>query len=365
MSLTIILNNLSQNKLVTQSDLNRLRNTGASRPFLATLIDIYESKAKLYLQACHSGVKKALQEQGVQSNQIDPLTIEKMMECAYNAFLESHKFSSLPSLRLLLMSKEPELLPSLGLKTLSPSNDLIQEVAKKVFIAYTARYRLFHSVDTTALQTLCQEAEREDPLLFPTYLFDALRLESQLASTIQTSLQGEDAAQIPVRQAQKVQSDPESFTACLKGIIFYVGTLIGNSSVSSTLHDRYFYHLNNRQGNVDFAGRIAAAYVSEMQDAQNQREVMQANATGLASATSRVCLPALKLLGMPVEVDLSALNQRLQNIREAIQRNESARSSLESQFNQAKNEANQKITQWRNGIPDRPVTFGMSFGMPF
>lgn len=362
--MNIILNNLTQNRLLTSQEEALLRNTNGSRSFLTALIGIYEDKTKLYLRACQFGVKKTLQSEGVSSDILDRITVEKTMDCAYQTFLELYKFSPIPSLKILLERRNLEILTFLGLNTVTELGESMQNIAERVFVGYTARHRLFHTVDFNSLQLLCQEVQEENPTLFPSYLLDAWQLESQLSQEIKTQLVGQTALQSSVLLAQQFQFSKEAIKGCLKGIIIYLG-ILANPVISPSLRAQYFGHLNSREEHLAFTEATIEGYMEEMEKDNVQLEVMQAHTVALGSAVYRVCLPALKLLGMPVEIDLTAWDTKIQEIQNALNQNQINKTAIEGKFQAAKNEANQKIDQWRANVPDRPVTFGFQLGFRF
>lgn len=353
MSANIILTNLTQKQLLTQEELTTLTNSPA---FFSDLVKIFEEKTALYLTACQWGVGKTLQ---VPSNQLSAKTLEKTVECALSVFMDSDRYSVLGSLRLILEVSDPDLPLSVGLKALSNSGDNLEEVVKKVFVSYVARYRLFRSVDPTALGTLCSEAERQNPHLFPTYLFNALQIESELARTLQG-----DRTQISQQLPLQMQANVRPVFECTRAVVYYLGTLAG-ATVSNQLRDRYFDYTSNPQKLSNFSADIAQGYLIEMIQPQKVLSMLQASAQILSSEANKVCLPTLRLLGISVELDLQSLSGRVQEIQRAIEENNRNKDKIRNEFERAKNESFRQIDQWRSNLPERPVTFGIQVGMPF
>lgn len=350
MAIQTLIGNLTQQRLLTNTETSTLRGANGSAPFLRELIRIFEEKAALFLNTCHPSVQAMLRRQGAPHSDAD--TDEKIMECAYNVFFESDKFSTLPSLRLLLKSIEPALLPSLGLS----STPAIRDIARRVFTGYVARYRIFRCVDEATFRTLCVETETHDPVLFPTYLFDVFQLEKNLSNDVKSRWSAPGANLL----AQQARSNVASIAGCVRGIAFYLGEFINSLNLPKPA--RQFGHLQDRNTQIDFAGGIAVGYVNEMQVETRQLEVLQSNSAGLNSEITRFCLPLLTLIGIPVEVDMSTLNSNLNTINAELQAHRQATAGIDARYDAARDATHQAVDAWRSRVPVREVTFGVKIG---
>lgn len=354
-----IVDGLRSQGFISEQDATRLRACPNSRAFLQTAISLYEGKANLYLEACAWDVKRELQ---AQPNQQAQQTLEKTIEAAHDAFFEMQKVAFLPSLRAVLVRSSPDLLVSLGLKAVNEANDNLVDVARRVFVAYTARHRLFQAVDKQALLTLCQETDTGEEAPFPVHLYSAFQVENELSQQVRGT---QNAASIEERarfMAAQVQGNIEPIIRAVQGVLFYLGTVLKGANISETLKDRYFRHLNTPELRMQFINLVAPAYVQELCQEARQLELARDASRALLDKIHQVCLPALTLLDMQVTVDTSRWSSEVNRLNQALQANQNATGDIARQAEEARRQAREQIDRWRANVPQREITFGLQYG---
>lgn len=359
-----ILNDLQQAKAITTAETQRLSQAVDKKAFLGALVKIFEDKALLYLSACKGVVKNELKGK-VSNDKIDAIVLEKTIECAFSVIMKTDKFCTLPSLMFLTKEIAPDIQASLGLRPLATNDDNLHGIAEKVFVGYFSRYRLIRMVNMNALATLCKEAETDSSLVFPPYLVNAMQIESQLAQEIKTLFASNNGVQERAFLANLVSTQKQVIHHCLGGTVYFLGKLIGAALTSETLRKRHFEYLSNPQTHTQFIKSVTDAYIEEMGKLSVQQKEESSYLNTLSSTISGRCLPALALMGISVSLDRNSLNAEVEKLekakKEVNEKQEESAKTVES----LKKEAMEKIDKWRSSIPDRPVTWGMSVGIPF
>lgn len=366
MSIPQILATLSQSRALTDVDLGRLRRIQDGPTFLRQLISVYEHKAELYFECCEWDVKKQLSTDGVNQQSLEASTVGKTIEVAYSAFLQLEKVRLLPSLRATLAKVSPDLLSSLALIAGQGENNAeLAVVAKRVFVTYAARYRLFQAVGSEALSALCQEAGNRVSAPFPLYLFHAMQQEKELADQIKAH----PAHRVPEEMARllavQVQNQTQKIYECIHALLYYIGTVVDSAALSSRLRERHFHHLANPTGTAQFIDLIARGYLGEICQEQKQLEIIRDTGEVLCTKVAQVSLPALSLLDVQVEVDVSRWQSETERLRGALHETARRGAEYERELQAARERANQEIDRWRRNVPERPITFYASYGMHF
>lgn len=371
-SIAVILSDLTRYKLITPVEETSLKTISDAQEFLTSVIGIYQKKVKIYLKAPHSQVQQTLPNQEGSTMELDARTIEKIIHCTYSAFIEYDKFSVIGSLKLLLESEAPDLLISLGLGIISQSGQQVLETVKKVFVEYVARYRLWNAVNQEALTQLCETVEPRAPLLFPIYLISAFKIENMISNQAKTHLK--NGGNLPLFFAGYIQANSGVVRDCLRGTIFYLGTIVDTVTLVQSVRDQHFAHLKNRQTQIDFADAIADGYLDKMQTHSQQLDIDAAKSRMLTLAATRICIPALRLIDLPVTLNLEQLQkdidalkkdltQHALDVQAAEKLREKNQETLNQNFKTAQQQSYQRIDEWRAGIPKRPITFGVTVGM--
>jgi hypothetical protein len=364
MSTLAILQDLVTKQLATEADLGRLRSAGDHHIFLTKLVEIFESKATLFLRMCEYDVKKTLQATGVNGAQLNALTLQKTVESAFSVFFEKDKYSALPTLRLVLSHANPDLLPSLGLNVIGQQTDELSDIVRPVFVGYAARHQLFRSVNAQALEALCNETAASAPRLFPPYLFNAFQLENFLSREMMMRMRGQPPDQTFQLLSDLIQANSVPTYECALGVTLYLGA-VASPHIPSALRPRYFSYLNTPQTQLDFAAAVAQGYVDEMIQPPIGMRILRLHREILNSPQNAICLPAMSLLGLTIEIDLDAINQQKKAVEQAIQTHQSNVAAIPGKIEAARKANYDQIDQWRAGIPDRPVNFGIIIGFPF
>lgn len=362
MHVTTIFNNLTEASLISNADKRHLIQISDPRSFLHAVITVYENKTRLYLQACDWDVKRVLQEKGVARESLNSAATQKSMSAAYDAFLEIDKVSFLGSLRRVLVKNSPDLLSSLGLKSHTKTGGNLLEIAKQVFIAYTARRCLFQAVDRIALHALCQKTDTDESAPFPLHLFNAFQLEKSLSAEIK-KIPGQTPPEARAKLLTELfQSRAERVYEGVRGLLFFLGTVIHAVSPSSELRDRYFRYLRSPQERVEFINRVSQGYIGVICQEQQQLELLRDNSTALCSKIHHVCLPSLTLLDVKVTRDISQWKREVARLNEALVANQDAEEEIKQKMNEEKEKAFQQIDKWRASVPQRPITFYANIG---
>lgn len=346
MSINALLNSLTQNQLITTAEAGQLRGIASSGPFLRSVTQIYENKAKTYLEACLPTVQRAVTNKGT--------AVEKIMQTAWRCFLEIGKLAVLPLVKDVLETSSPDLAASLGLTIATPAGDSIKAEAERVFICYAARYRLFHTVDQEALSAVCQEAQKDGVSDFPFYLYSAMQVEDILSRTLKSCLKDIEEQKHPQLLNTFVLANEMSIRESTQNTLFYLGTVLKSCALSQELQDRYFLHLQTDKKQFDFARLISEGFMHALKGDGTLFDRLKRNASCLTSEkVHQICLPALSLMEIKISVDKDAWNKSVEAIKDARSKIKNDGEDYERRIEEAKRKAQADINAWRASIPDR------------
>lgn len=362
MTIQAILKGLQQSNTITTADAKRLSKASDKKAFLGVLVKIFEDQARLYLKACKGLVKNELKGK-VAKKKRAAIVLEKTIESALSIFLRNDNFCTFPSLMLLTKEKWPDIQASLGLKTLPKKKKNLIEIVERVFVGYVSRYSLIRMVDIKALQALCKE-ETVDSLVFPPYLLNALHIEVRLAQEIKSVLQSNRKMPLSIFLANVVASQKVFIHECLGGTLFFLGKLIDTKLESDTLRNKHFQYLSNPQNHVQFVQAVVEGYIEEMQKPINQQKEEALYLNICSSNVSSLCLPALKLIGISVELDKKFIKAQIKMLKKGKKMVSETEQEMAKTIENAKKEANEKIDKWRKEVPEKPIKWGLDVKCP-
>lgn len=335
MTLDAIRTSLVEQNALTTRDQERLHSIQENGPFLEAIVGIFEEKARLYLDL---GGDQAIQN-------------------AYRVFYKQDKLSVLPSLRAVLARSSPAILPSLGLSKVGENADNLAAIERRVFIAFTARYRLLQMVNKEALKTLSESVGNQ---IFPMYLFDSLKREHDLSCEIRRLCHQATPDALAQRLAQTFISKLPELYIITQGIVNYCSITAFGVEMQDAYKARYFHHMSNPQARAEFADIVSRCYLAEMSNAQRHLEQMQENAESIQQ--QQRFLPALCLLDMQIGVDTTEIENQSRAINEALAANRRRGAEYEAELQNAQRDAHARIAAWRAAIPERPITYGVQIG---
>ncbi len=338
MTVQTIFRALTDQHVLTTQDRARLAPLAIEAPFLEALVAIFEHKARTYLT----------------------IGGEDAIKNAYMAFYETDKISILPTLKKTLARTSPDIESSLGLSKSGQNGDNLKEIQKKVFVSYTARYRLVKLVNEQALEALCRQANSP---VFPMYLYDSLAREHALSISLRREGQNDTPQAQSERIARKFSENMPQFFVATVGIIHFVAVTAFRENQSAEFRARYFNHMVSPERLGQFTDLVGRGYLAEMCVSNRQLTNMQENKTALEQAQK--FLPTLSIIEMPMAVDRTAIQNELNQIDAAVRENVAQGQQHQAELQAAQNQANQKIDEWRKSIPERPVTYGVSIGFKF
>lgn len=281
---------------------------------------------------------------------IEALALQEIITSAYSAFLELNKVSLIPSLILLLKKISPDLNAALGFSILPKPGCQLKEESKKIFIDYVSRYQLTNTLNPDDLNNLIQEIEKEhgSSTIFPSYLFDAFRLEKHIYEYMKLEMKKEDSEKFLKHFSIQIKSNTEFSRWCyesLRGSIYYLCTIIDYSKIEKTSRDTYFQHLENPKKKKEFAKAIAKGYIDEMSIEQNQLDVYSENAKVLSSDISSICLPALALLGIKIEVNFDDIRKNIEFFDRELQKIVAMKDEIDKRYQVARLEGHRRIDE--------------------
>ena len=335
MTIDAIRTSLVEQNALTNRDRERLNSIQENRPFLEAVIGIFEEKARRYLDI---GGEQAIQN-------------------AYRVFYKQDKLSILPSLRAVLVRRSPAILQSLGLSKVGENADDLTAIEKRVFIAFTARYRLVQMVDNQAMLTLSESAGDQ---VFPMYLFDSLRRERSLSREIRRVCHGATPEVLAQQLAQTFANQLPELYVITQGIVNYCSITAFGVEMQEAYRPRYFNHMSTPQARTEFTDIVSRCYLAEMSHAQRHLEQMQENAQSIQQ--QQKFLPALCLLDLQIGVDLTEIENQSRAIEEALAAQRRRGAEYEVELQNAQRDAHARINAWRAAIPERPVTYGVKIG---
>lgn len=354
-----ILTELRTKQLITDAENQTLSAAKNGKAFLTSVVNIFENKARLYLSASQYGVKSALQDKS------DAAVLEKTMECAFSVFMTSDTYAVVPSLFFLMKRKAPNLLTSLGLVPKSASGDQLKEITEAVFVGYAARYRLFRMVDGEALRTLCTEVETEDSLIFPPYLMNSMVIEANIAYRLREGLQDKEETQRPLYLAELARSGPQTIHLSLAGTIFYLGKLIANLNVSTTLKNKYFQHLNSPEKHGEFIQGVIGGYLNEMRQDKMQIKIDGDRNAEASTTAYKTCCYVFPILGIQTTIDMAAINAPVKTLEKALEKAKSDAAAFNTQLDAAKAKAVADIDTARRNMPKKEYVVGFVLNAPY
>lgn len=286
------------------------------------------------------------------NNKVEMTTIEaeeSIIAATYSMFTALNKFSFIQSLRMLLSEDSSDVLISLGLSG---------KGAMAVFIHFVARYRIFYETNTEDLRELCEFMDARNIMIYPSSLFNVFVIEKHLSERVNQRISRESIHQI---MAHLMQHEVPVISQGLSSLVLYLTDAVHYADIGRAYRRNYFLYLDSVEARQRFIQVICNGYMHLLGNAEQQKRIQDKTLTLIDSNTSQICFPALKLLGLSVNINVGHYATMVKKYDSEIAQLKQDASKIISKIEQAKNDAHKKIDEEKEKVklPEIVVGFNM------
>ena len=359
MTIQNVLQQLDRLHFLTSSEKSDVASAATETAFMQKITAIFESRVEQYISTCTTAIRRTCIIEKI-ATPPSAYVLDEVMRAAHSVFFEQNEVSSVVSIKELLRSSQKDLLTSLALTTTAPDGSDTQALAKKTFVGYASRYRMFQMIDVNDLRALCQQLEEGKQHLFPEFLLTALQIEQTLSQFIKSAKTGIPKNQHDQLQKGILSANKDHLEDAARGILFYLQNFISAESIRQDLKTKYFNHLETSNTRLEFAQLISRGYTQTLlSDTPKTYFADDSSQACTAAKIYQICVPALSLIGFSCSVDDSIFEQQVSAIQQALAVNQQSSADIARQTEEAKAQARAAIDAWRRSIPERPFTIAV------